>query len=63
VERDQMVCPYRGRQSDIEGQWLHIPLNPSMHTSKRARATSYVAEDKYGVVWMCIGEPANALDL
>jgi phenylpropionate dioxygenase-like ring-hydroxylating dioxygenase large terminal subunit len=62
VERDRIVCPYHGWSYDIEGQCLHIPSNPALRPSKRACATTYIAEEKYGVVWMCIGEPAQALD-
>ncbi|KND60779.1 hypothetical protein BVER_00755c [Candidatus Burkholderia verschuerenii] len=62
VERDRIVCPYHGWSYDIEGQCLHIPSNPSLRPSKRACATTYLAEEKYGVVWMCIGEPSYALD-
>jgi phenylpropionate dioxygenase-like ring-hydroxylating dioxygenase large terminal subunit len=62
VERDRIVCPYHGWSYDIEGQCLHIPSNPSLRPSKRACATTFTAREKYGVVWMCFGEPAYALD-
>lgn len=62
VMRDQIVCPYHGWRYDIEGQCLHIPSNPSLRPSKRACATRFVSDEKYGVVWMCFGEPAYALD-
>jgi phenylpropionate dioxygenase-like ring-hydroxylating dioxygenase large terminal subunit len=62
VTGDQIVCPYHGWRYDIEGQCLRIPSNPSLRPSKRACATTFVSEEKYGVVWMCFGEPAYALD-
>ncbi|WP_250537562.1 MULTISPECIES: aromatic ring-hydroxylating dioxygenase subunit alpha [unclassified Caballeronia] len=62
VMRDQIVCPYHGWRYDIEGQCLHIPSNPSLRPSKRACATTFVSEEKYGVVWMCLSEAAYALD-
>jgi phenylpropionate dioxygenase-like ring-hydroxylating dioxygenase large terminal subunit len=62
VAGDQITCPYHGWRYDIEGQCLHIPSNPSIRPSKRACTKTYLAEEKYGVVWVCLGEPAYALD-
>ncbi|MDR5777958.1 aromatic ring-hydroxylating dioxygenase subunit alpha [Caballeronia sp. LZ065] len=62
VSRDWITCPYHGWRYDIEGQCLHIPSNPALRPPKRACATTFVSEEKYGVVWMCFGEPAYALD-
>ena len=57
-----IVCPYHGWAYDIEGQCIHVPSNPALRPSKRVCAKTYVAEEKYGVVWVCLGEPAHVLD-
>jgi phenylpropionate dioxygenase-like ring-hydroxylating dioxygenase large terminal subunit len=62
VMRDQIVCPYHGWMYDIEGQCLHIPSNPALKPPKRACAVTYLAAEKYGVVWMSFGQPAYSLD-
>ncbi|MDR5772924.1 MULTISPECIES: aromatic ring-hydroxylating dioxygenase subunit alpha [unclassified Caballeronia] len=62
VTNDQLACPYHGWRYDTLGQCVLIPSNPSLRPSKRACATAFVAGEKYGVVWMCFGEPAHALD-
>lgn len=62
VMRDQIACPYHGWSYDVEGQCLRIPSNPSLRPSKRACAMTFASEEKYGVVWMCFGKPAYALD-
>jgi phenylpropionate dioxygenase-like ring-hydroxylating dioxygenase large terminal subunit len=62
VTGDQIVCPYHGWRYDVDGQCLHIPSNPALRPSRRACASTFVAEEKYGVVWMCFGTPAYAPD-
>ena len=41
---------------------MHIPSNPSLVPPKRACVSNFKAQEKYGVVWMCLGEPAYPLD-
>ncbi|MEA3092073.1 MAG: hypothetical protein QOJ04_3415, partial [Caballeronia sp.] len=57
-----IACPYHGWRYDVDGQCIHIPSNPSIRTAKRACARTYRVEEKYGVVWTCLGEPSRPLD-
>lgn len=54
--------PYHGWRYDVDGQCIHIPSNPSIRPAKRACALTYRVEEKYGVVWTCLGEPSRQLD-
>jgi phenylpropionate dioxygenase-like ring-hydroxylating dioxygenase large terminal subunit len=62
VSGDLLACPYHGWRYDIEGARVHVPSNPELGRSTRACARTFVATEKYGVVWVCFGEPAHALD-
>ncbi|MDR5753800.1 MULTISPECIES: aromatic ring-hydroxylating dioxygenase subunit alpha [unclassified Caballeronia] len=62
VQAGELVCPYHGWRYDTHGQCVHIPSNPSLVPPLRACARSFRAAEKYGVIWMCFGEPARALD-
>lgn len=62
VHADGLVCPYHGWRYDATGQCVHIPANPTLAPPRRACASTFIAQEQYGVVWVCLGEPAYALD-
>lgn len=57
-----LACPYHGWRYDADGQCIRIPANPSIRPAKRACARTYHVEERYGVVWTCLGEPSRPLD-
>jgi vanillate O-demethylase monooxygenase subunit len=62
VEGETLVCPYHGWKYDGSGACVCIPAQAK--TDKiptRARAEKYHCKEKYGLVWVCIGEPASEL--
>ncbi len=63
VNAGELVCPYHGWRYEASGQCTHIPSNPSLVPTKRACARTYKAQEKYGVIWVCLGEPAYSLDV
>jgi phenylpropionate dioxygenase-like ring-hydroxylating dioxygenase large terminal subunit len=63
VRAGELVCPYHGWRYDTSGRCVHIPSNPSLVPPGRACASSFHAQEKYDVVWVCLGEPAHPLDL
>jgi phenylpropionate dioxygenase-like ring-hydroxylating dioxygenase large terminal subunit len=62
VRDAELECPYHGWRYDANGQCVHIPAHPSQTPPARACTTRFRSEEKYGVVWMCFGEPARPLD-
>lgn len=59
VKDDVLVCPYHGWQYDSSGQCVCIPAQPKGEKIPlRAKAVTYACEEKYGFIWVCIGEPA-----
>jgi len=59
-ERDgtcTLACPYHGWRYDSSGRCVHIPAHPDQVPPTRARAEVYAVQEKYGFVWVCLGEP------
>ena len=59
VEDGEIVCPYHGWRYDCEGRCTRIPAHPDMAVPKKARAITYHAQERYGLIWVCMGDPAN----
>jgi phenylpropionate dioxygenase-like ring-hydroxylating dioxygenase large terminal subunit len=57
-----LTCPYHGWQFDGEGACVEIPSNdPGLPIPPRARIESVLCEEKYGLVWICIGLPRTTI--
>jgi phenylpropionate dioxygenase-like ring-hydroxylating dioxygenase large terminal subunit len=54
-----LICPYHGWNYNASGQCVRIPAHPSQLPPARARVTSYPVKERYGLVWVCLGTPAN----
>lgn len=63
VREDRLVCPYHGWNYDVEGKCVHMPSHPTLQPPKAACVRSYKVQEKYGVIWVCMGEPAHDLDV
>ena len=55
VENGTIVCGYHGWTFDRDGKCIRIPQQASVGT--RIRVPSYRCEERYGYVWVCLGEP------
>ncbi len=52
-----LACPYHGWQFDASGRCIHIPaLGTDVRPPKRARLDSYPTVEKYGWVWVFLGD-------
>jgi phenylpropionate dioxygenase-like ring-hydroxylating dioxygenase large terminal subunit len=60
VEGDHLRCGYHGLIFDAKGQCVSIPGQDSIPSSARVRA--YPVAERYGVVWIWMGDPARADD-
>lgn len=58
-----LQCPYHGWKYDAEGTCVHIPSQPpdSQRIPPRARAIAYGCEERYGLVWVALDDPARPL--
>jgi len=53
-----MVCPYHAWVYDGDGRCVHIPAQPDRVPPVRARANVFHVRERYGLVWVCVAEPA-----
>lgn len=61
VENNRVVCGYHGWQFDASGQCRLQPAHPRDVPPKAACAHRYQVREAYGMVWVCLGEPARDL--
>lgn len=52
-----LACPYHGWQFDANGQCVLIPaMGPEVRPPRRARLDSYPTTEKYGWIWVFLGD-------
>jgi phenylpropionate dioxygenase-like ring-hydroxylating dioxygenase large terminal subunit len=56
---ERLVCPYHAWEYNADGQCVHIPSHPKQPPPLKARAATYHARERYGMVWVCLGEPLS----
>jgi phenylpropionate dioxygenase-like ring-hydroxylating dioxygenase large terminal subunit len=57
-----LVCPYHGWRFATDGSCVEIPANdPGLPIPPRARLASVAAGERYGLVWVCVGEPRTGI--
>lgn len=61
VEGDTLVCPYHGFQYNSEGRCVRIPAHPDQTPPARACIRTYPTQERYGLIWTCLGKPTQDL--
>ena len=56
---DTVVCPYHGWHFDGTGNCSKQPAHPSEKPSAKAAVTRHLVQERYGLIWVCVGEPAR----
>lgn len=59
VDDNLLMCPYHGWTYDAEGKCVRIPAHPEQKPPAKAKVKHYWARQRYGLLWVCLGEPAN----
>lgn len=54
---DCLICPYHAWEYAPSGACVHIPAHRDMTPPAKAHAETYNVCERYGVVWVCLGEP------
>jgi phenylpropionate dioxygenase-like ring-hydroxylating dioxygenase large terminal subunit len=57
VRNDCVVCPYHFWEYDASGQCVRIPAQATLAPPVRARANVFHVREKYGLIWVCLGNP------
>ena len=56
--RDETVtCQYHGWVYDRDGSCIRIPAHPEQKPPTRAKVKTYLAKERYGLVWASLGDP------
>jgi Phenylpropionate dioxygenase and related ring-hydroxylating dioxygenases, large terminal subunit len=56
---DTIICGYHGWEYNLAGKCVHIPANPKQKPPASAEIKTYQCQERYGLVWVCLGEPAK----
>ena len=57
-----LECPYHGWQFNHQGSCEHIPALPHLcKTQLKGQLKSYQVQEAYGLVWVCLGLPAQGV--
>ena len=58
VEQGELVCAYHGWRFGAAGRCSRIPALPELEPPAAASAHTYGLRERYGLVWVCLGDPA-----
>ena len=62
VEAGCLVCPYHGWEFADDGRCVTIPSSSAgVPAPPRAHLATFACEERYGLVWVCLGQPATEL--
>jgi phenylpropionate dioxygenase-like ring-hydroxylating dioxygenase large terminal subunit len=62
IQNNEIVCPYHGWRYAEDGAVTCIPAVPKDRAiPTRARAESYLCEERYGLIFVCMGEPRRPI--
>ena len=61
VDDNLLMCPYYGWTYDQEGRCVRIPAHPEQKPPAKAKVKRYQTRTRYGLLWVCLGEPANEI--
>jgi len=56
-----LICPYHAWEYAPSGACVRIPAHPNQAPPFKARAQVFHAAERYGGIWVCLGEPAGGL--
>lgn len=59
IEDGCLKCPYHGWTYNQEGRCVRIPAHPEQEPPAKARVKRYQLRERYGLLWVCMGEPAG----
>ena len=57
IEKDTVVCAYHGWTYDGDGRCVKIPAHPDQQPPAKAKVKTYLAKERYSLVWVCLGQP------
>ncbi len=61
LDSEGLVCAYHGWRYDRTGACVHIPQTENPTIPTKARVPAYRCQERYGLIWVALREPAYAL--
>ncbi len=61
IAGDTVVCPYHGWRYDGSAKCVLVPAAPDQPPPLKARAFPHLSEERYGMIWASLGEPAHTV--
>lgn len=62
IENGCLVCPYHGWSFDHSGQCVYVPqLSLDSPIPRRVRLAAVLCEEKYAMIWICLGTPKHQI--
>jgi phenylpropionate dioxygenase-like ring-hydroxylating dioxygenase large terminal subunit len=62
IDGDEIVCSYHGFRYGADGRCTSVPAQPHLPIPPKLCLRTYLAEERYGVVWVCLsGQPRQPL--
>jgi phenylpropionate dioxygenase-like ring-hydroxylating dioxygenase large terminal subunit len=59
-----LVCPYHGWTFGAGGSCVRVPSAPAeVPVPPRAHLRRYPSQERYGLIWICVGEPVGSLPI
>lgn len=59
IAGDTVVCPYHGWRYDSSAKCVLVPAAPDQPPPLKARAFPHRSEERYGMIWASLGDPAH----
>src|SRR3954453_6035176 len=59
IDGDTIECPYHGWTYGTAGRCVATPAPPDQRPPARAVVRTYQAIEKYGMIWVSLGEPVG----
>jgi phenylpropionate dioxygenase-like ring-hydroxylating dioxygenase large terminal subunit len=61
IVNDTVVCAYHGLVFNAAGQCITAPAHPDYKPPKQACVKTFPAQEQYGLVYACLGEPMSPI--
>ncbi|HZO26875.1 MAG TPA: aromatic ring-hydroxylating dioxygenase subunit alpha [Chloroflexota bacterium] len=59
IDGETIECPYHGWTYGADGRCVAIPAHPDQRPPTKAVVRTYRATERYGMIWVSLGEPAQ----
>ena len=59
IRNGRIVCSYHGMEYAAGGRCVRVPSHPDKRPPSQARATCFQVTERYGLVWVSLGDPVD----